>query len=196
MSHFRLIPAGTGVGLRLEAGQQLRVIDIEGGQSGDMIAIAADTYDPLSNGRSFDYANKIYLSSGDVVWSERSRRMLSIVSDQAGRHDFLISACSVEMYRIQYGVAGYHANCHDNLRSALRGFGVEPQSLPTPFNLFMNAEVGADGRLSVLPPRSKAGDAIVFRAEMPLVIALSSCPAAACNGNAPIRPLAYQVLEG
>lgn len=196
MAHFRLLPAGTGVGLRLEPGQQLRVIDIEGGQTGDLMAIAADTGEQLSNGRTFDYSNKIYFSTGDVLWSERSRPMLSIASDQAGRHDFLLSACSIEMYRIQYGIEGYHANCHDNLRSALREFGMEPESLATPFNLFMNVEVRPDGRFSVAPPRSKAGDAIVFRAEMPVVVAVSSCPASTCNGGAPIRPLAYEILEG
>ena len=189
-----LIPAARGVGLRLEPGQQLRVIDIKGGQTGDMMAIAADTGEQLSNGRSFDYSGKIYLSTGDVLWSDRSRPMMTIVSDQVGRHDFLFAACSVEMYRIQYGVEGHHANCHDNLRSALREFGVEPQSLPTPFNLFMNVDVRDSGRFQFSPPQSKAGDAIVFRAEMPLIVALSSCPASTCNGGAPIKPLAYEIL--
>jgi len=50
--------------------------------------------------------------------------MLTIVEDKVGRHDFLYSPCSLEMYRIQYGVTGYHANCHDNLLSALRELGI------------------------------------------------------------------------
>jgi len=33
--------------------------------------------------------------------------MLTIVADEVGRHDFLYSPCSLEMYRIQYGVTGY-----------------------------------------------------------------------------------------
>lgn len=194
MLRHALIPAAKGVGLRLEPGQQLRVIDIEGGQTGDMMVIAADTGESLSNGRSFDYSGKIYLSTGDVLWSERSRPMMTIVADEVGRHDFLFSACSVEMYRIQYGVEGYHANCHDNLRSALREFGVEPQSLATPFNLFMNVDVRDSGRFQFSLPKSKAGDSIVFRAELPLIVALSSCPASTCNGGMPIKPLAYQIL--
>lgn len=189
------VPAAGGAGLHLKRGEQLRVIDPEGGQSGDLVAFSQDGRQRLSNGRTFDYGGKIYVSTGDVLWSDRSNPMLTIVADQAGRHDLLYAACSVEMYRIQYGVIGYHANCTDNLSVALRELGIEPAPLPTPLNLFMNVEVAADGRLLVAPPRSRAGDAIVLRAEMDLVIAISSCPASTCNGGAPARPLAFEILD-
>jgi uncharacterized protein YcgI (DUF1989 family) len=58
----------------------------------------------------------------------------------------------------------------------------------------MNVEVDGEGRLTVASPRSTAGDSIVLRAEMDLAIALSSCPASTCNGGAPARPLAYEIL--
>jgi uncharacterized protein YcgI (DUF1989 family) len=132
---------------------------------------------------------------GDVLWSDLSRPMLTIVADEVGRHDFLYAACSPEMYRIQYGVAGYHANCHDNLSSALRDLGIAPEPLPTPFNLFMHVDVTADGKLVFSPPKSRAGDGIVFRAEMDLAIAVSSCPASTCNGGAPARPLAFEIIR-
>jgi hypothetical protein len=32
--------------------------------------------------------------------------MLTITADDVGRHDFLYTACSIEMYHIQYGVTG------------------------------------------------------------------------------------------
>ena len=195
MAEPQLIPAGHGAGLRLKRGEQLRVIDPEGGQSGDLLAFSLDGRQRLSNGRTFDYGGKIYVSTGDVLWSDRSNPMLTIVADQVGRHDFLYSACSLEMYRIQYGVTGDHANCADNLGSALRELGIEPDSLPTPLNLFMNVEIVGGGQLVVAPPKSRAGDSIVLRAEMDLAIALSSCPASTCNGGAPIRPLAFEILS-
>src|SRR5688500_12857101 len=190
----QVIPAALGAGLRLKRGEQLRVIDTEGGQSGDLVAFSQDGHQRLSNGRTFDYGGKIYVSTGDVLWSDRSNPMLTIVADEVGRHDLLYSACSPEMYRLQHGLAG-HANCTDNLSSALRELGIEPHPLPTPLNLFMNVEVVAGGRLEVRPPRSRAGDSIVLRAEMDLAIALSSCPASTCNGGAPPRPLAFEVLS-
>lgn len=188
------IPAACGVGLRLRRGERLRIIDPVGGQSGDLMAFAADGSERLSNGRSFDYNGRIYLSTGDVLWSDRSSPMLTIVEDQVGRHDFLYATCSLEMYRLQYGATDYHPNCHDNLSAALRELGIDPHPLPTAFNLFMNVEIAADGRLVFAPPRSRIGDAIVLRAEMDLAIAVSSCPASTCNGGAPPRPLAFEIL--
>ena len=195
MADRQVVPAGTGVGLRLRRGEQIRVIDPEGGQSGDLLAFSPDGSERLSNGRTFDYGGTIHLSTGDVLWSDRSNRMLTIVADEVGRHDFLYSPCSLEMYRIQYGVTDYHANCADNLLGALRQFGIEPDSVPTAFNVFMNVDVGTDGRLSFSPPRSRAGDSIVLRAEMDLAVALSSCPASTCNGGASPRPLAYEIIR-
>ena len=191
----QLIPAAGGVGLLLRRGERLRIIDPQGGQSGDLVAFSQDGRQRLSNGRTFDYGGKIYLSTGDTLWSDRSERMLTIVADDVGRHDFLYSPCSVEMYRIQYGVEGYHANCHDNLCAELRKLSVEPVPLPTAFNFFMNVDVRPDGSLVFAPPRSRAGDSFVVRAEMDLAVAVSACPASTCNGGAPPRPLNFEILR-
>ena len=121
------------------------------------MAFSQDGSERLSNGRSFDYNGKILLSVGDVLWSDRSNPMLTIIADDVGRHDFLYASCSLEMYRMQYGVTGYNANCHDNLRSALRDLGIEPDSLPTAFNFFMNVDVLADGQLKIQPPEVPQG---------------------------------------
>jgi uncharacterized protein len=188
-----IVPAGGGAGLRLARGEQLRLIDIEGGQTGDLMAFSADGRERLSNGRTFDYDGKIHLTTGDVLWSDRSNPLLTIVADDVGRHDFLYASCTVEMYRMQYGVTGYHANCHDNLLAALREIGLAPDSLPTAFNFFMNVDVLADGRLKILPPTCRAGDSMILRAEMDLAIAVTACPAGTCNDGPP-RPVAYEVI--
>ena len=195
MSEQQIIPAAGGAALRLNQGEQLRIIDIEGGQSGDLVAFSADGTERLSNGRTFDYGGKIYLSTGDVIWSDRSNPMLTIITDEIGRHDFLYSPCSLEMYRIQYGVTGYHPNCHDNLRAALQELGIQPDSMPTAFNFFMNVDVLPDGQLKFAPPKGRAGDSMTLRAEMNLAIAISACPASTCNGGAAPRPLAFQILR-
>ena len=68
----QLIPAAGGAGLRLARGEQLRIIDPQGGQSGDLIAFSQNGLQRLSNGRTFDYGGKIYLSTGDVLRSRVS----------------------------------------------------------------------------------------------------------------------------
>lgn len=190
-----VVPAASGVGVRLARGQRLRVIDTEGGQTGDVMAFAADGRERFSSGRTADYVGRIYVSTGDALWSDRSNPLMTIVEDEVGRHDMLYAACSVEMYRMQYGATGYHPNCTDNLTAALRSLGVEPGVLPHALNIFMNVEVGEGGRLAILPSRARPGASITFRAEMDLAVAISACPATGCNGGAPPRPMAYEVLD-
>jgi uncharacterized protein YcgI (DUF1989 family) len=190
----KIIAPGGGAALRLKQGEQLRIIDPQGGQSGDLQAFSSDGRQRLSNGRTFDYGGKVYLSTGDTLWSDRSSRMLTIVADDVGHHDFLYAPCSIEMYRMQYGVTGHHANCHDNLCAALRELGVEPEPMTIAFNFFMHVEILPDGRLKFPPPTSRAGDSMVLRAEMDLLVALTACPASTCNGGAAPKPIAYEIL--
>jgi uncharacterized protein len=42
MVQRQLVPAALGAGLRLKRGQQLRIIDPEGGQTGDLLAFSLD----------------------------------------------------------------------------------------------------------------------------------------------------------
>jgi uncharacterized protein len=189
-----IIAPGSGAGVKLARGEHLRLIDIEGGQTGDLMAFSLDGSERLSNGCSFDYNGKVLLSTGDALWSNRSNKMLTIVADDVGRHDFLYASCSLEMYRMQYGVTDYHPNCHDNLLAALRELGITPDSLPTAFNFFLSVDVLPDGRLAFGPPRSRPGASMTLRAEMDLAIALSACPTSTCNGGAPPRPLGYEIL--
>lgn len=194
MAERQTIPAGGGVGLKLKRGQRLRLIDPHGGQSGDLLAYAADGSERFSSGRTIDYGGKLFVSTGDVLWSDLSNPMLTILHDQVGRHDLLYAPCSLEMYRRQYGVTGHHPNCHDNLAAALRQAGVQPGPIPNALNFFMHVDVAPDGRLSFAPPGSKAGDWMELRAEMDLAVAVTACPASTCNGGAEPRPLAVEML--
>jgi uncharacterized protein len=193
MRGSKTVAAASGEGLRLRRGECLRIVDTEGGQTGDLVCYSSDGGERLSSGRTFDYNETVRLTTGGVLWSDRSNRMLTIVADDVGRHDMLYGACSREMYRMQYG-ADDHANCDENLSAALRALGIDPVFLPQPFNLFMNVDIGEDGRLRILPPRSRPGAAIVLRAEMDLAVALSACPGGTCNGGAAPRSLAIEVL--
>jgi uncharacterized protein YcgI (DUF1989 family) len=59
---------------------------------------------------------------------------------------------------------------------ALADIAFTAQETPSPLNLWMNIPVHDGGGLDFLPPVSKPGDYVVFRAEMDAVIAFSSCP--------------------
>ena len=187
----------SGVAFELARGQRLRVIDPAGEQVADLLAYNRhDIGEVLSSGRSLDYASCIYLTTGHSMYSNRSNVLLKIVEDTVGRHDFLLTPCSAEMFRILYGDGDPHRGCFGNLAVALAPYGVVPDAIPTAFNIFMNVPVDVHtGRLRVDPPLSRAGDYIVFEASMDLVIGLTACSAGQSN-NFRYKPIHYEVLDG
>jgi len=185
----------TGTAFTLSCGQHLRVIDLEGEQVADLVAFAqADPAEWLSSGRSIDYANRIYLTTGDILYSNRSWPMFTIVVDDVGRHDFLLTPCSPETFQILYHDHDYHPSCFENLTKNLKQFGIGPDALPTTFNIFMNVEIDSRGELSILPPKSKPGDSITLRAEMDLIVGLTACSAEKSN-NYKFKPIGYEILD-
>lgn len=189
-----VIPPRSGTAFTLAASQLLTVIDPCGEQVADLLAFAReDVREVISSGRTFDYANRIYLTTGDVLYSNRSRPLLTIVADDVGRHDFLLTPCSKDTFRIIYGETDPHRGCFGNLAAALAPYGVTADMIPVAFNCFMNVPIdGATGAFTVEPPLSKAGERIVFRAEMDLVIGLTACSALQSN-NGSFKPIHWRV---
>ena len=194
LSEIFEIPPRSGTAFVLERGRKLTVIDPRGEQVADLLAFNRDDIDEvISSGRTLDYASKIYLTTGDPLYSNRSNVMLRIVEDTVGRHDFLLTPCSKETFRIIYGDQDPHRGCFGNLAAALAPFGIAADRIPVAFNCFMNVPVdGETGELRVEPPRSKAGDHITFLAEQDLIIGLTACSALQSN-NGSFKPIHYRV---
>ena len=192
----QVIGPRSGAGFRLAAGQLLTVIDAEGRQVADLLAYnAADVREVISSGRTLDYAETIRLTTGHLLYSNRSRPMLEIVADDVGRHDFLLTPCSKDTFRIIYGDTDPHRGCFGNLAAALAPYGVTEDMIPVAFNCFMNVPVDATtGELRVDPPLSKAGESITFRAHMDLIIGLTACSALQSN-NGSFKPIQYAVTD-
>ncbi len=188
----RLTPQ-TGTAIEIRKGDTLTIIDPTGEQVSDVISFAsADRAEWLSSGRTIDYANTIYLTTGHTLYSNRSRPMWTIVEDTVGRHDFLLTPCSPETFAIIYKHHGHHPSCFENLSKALAPFGIAPDTIPTTLNVFMNVEVAAGGELSILPPKSKAGDYLRLRAEMDMVVGITACSAELSN-NGSFKPIEFEV---
>lgn len=185
----------SGRGFRLRRGQVLRVVDPQGEQVSDLFAFRdGEPACALSSGRSIDYVGRIYLTTGDILYANDSRPMFTIVADSVGRHDFLLTPCSQEMFEILYQHRGHHPSCFENLCRSFAPEGIRPEQISTTFNIFMNVLVDAAGVVTVATPRSKAGDSIELRAEMDLVCALTSCSAEMSN-NGSFKPIDFEVLD-
>lgn len=185
----------SGTAFILKRGQVLRIIDPMGEQVSDLMAFNEHDLDEvLSSGRSIDYANTIYLTTGHILYSNRSTPMFTILEDQVGRHDFLLTPCSPETFQIIYGNHSTHPSCFMNLVDNLAPFGIQPDRIPTTFNIFMNVTIGHDGELTIGPPLSKAGQFIDLRAEMDMVVGVTACSAELSNNHA-FKPIDIEIRE-
>ena len=173
-----VIKGGESAGFHLQQGRELTIVNTHGSQVVDLfVHNAGDLGEIMSIQHSRNVWYRLQPKPGDQLWTQLRRPILTMVADSSpGVHDTLFPCCDARRYE-QLGVKGYHRNCADNWREALRSLGIEPPAtVPTALNLFMNVPVAADGSFKILAPVSRPGDRVTFRAEMDCVIALSACP--------------------
>ena len=174
---MKLIRPATGEAFHLKKGKCLSVIDVEGQQVSDLFCVSAlDKKESLSCARSLDYADKLFLSEGDLLYSNRSQVMLTILKDSCGRHDLLMPPCSLKMFQLVANHPSlYHPSCHENLVKSLEEFGVTPDDIGNTFNIFMHVKVTESGKLKIENPLSQKMDRLSLRAEMDLIVGLTAC---------------------
>jgi uncharacterized protein YcgI (DUF1989 family) len=193
MQKLTIVPPRSGVSFILKKGQRIKIVDIEGEQVSDFICYNLhDRAEYLSSGRTIDYAETIYLTTGHPFYSNRSNIMFVMISDTVGRHDFLLTPCSADTFRIIYGHTEPHRGCFGNLCEALKEYGITPDNIPISFNIFMHVTVDETGKVSVLPPKSKAGDYVVLEAKIDLLVGLTACSAEMSN-NYSFKSIGYQI---
>ncbi len=187
------IEAQRGTGFVLRKGDVLTLIDPEGQQVSDLFCFDHDDpRDALSAGRSIDYNETIAFTTGHALWSNAGNVLLRIVEDTCGSHDFLVTPCSLQMFRMIAQNDAYHRSCLENLGEAFAPFGITPDRVGTTFNAFMNVAVAADGRVRVLPPKSQAGDLIRFEAERALIVGITACSDEMSNGGR-CKPIRFEI---
>lgn len=171
------LPATLGRAFRMKAGQFARIVNTHGNQVVDTWAIAeSDPCEVSSMDHTRSVNSNIFFTEGMSLQSSRRRPMLTMVADSAKvRHDTLLCPCSAELYR-QLGCTEYHRSCTDNFHEALSAESISHDFTPASLNLFMNVPVKADGSVDRVPPSTAAGDYVVLRADIDLLLVLSACP--------------------
>ncbi|MGN9845669.1 urea carboxylase-associated family protein [Nonomuraea sp. H19] len=118
-----VVPAREGRAVRVTAGQRVSVVDLEGGQVGDVFAFvpasagsggsAEALTEHLSAAHTRGSTNRLFPAVGQQFVTDRRRPLLTLVSDTSpGWHDMLIPACDPARYAA-LGVEGVHASCAD-----------------------------------------------------------------------------------
>jgi uncharacterized protein YcgI (DUF1989 family) len=197
-----VVPARSGKAFMVKKGQFIRVIEVDGGQIGDFVVFDANNLQERFNqARTKANQGKIFLTTGDKLYSKSNKVLLTIVDDTYGIHDLQYGMCSKWVFES----ADYHGfsdtmtvggplgrpawGCWENLIEALKDWKIPPEDIPDPLNIFQTVEIDSrTGKMGILPGRSKPGDYIEFRAEMDCLAALSACPSTG-------RPLRAQIFE-
>jgi len=171
------IPARRGKAVLIERGQHIKVINTHGQQVVDTWAFnSADLSECMSMEHTRTALSRIRVHTGDSLVTNQRRPILTLVEDTSpGVHDTLIAACDRYRYAL-LGCTTYHDNCTDNLAAALAELRRQALETPSPWNLFMNTPVQADGSLSFEPPVCRPGDYVLLRADLDCVVAFSACP--------------------
>ncbi|MBB5851077.1 DUF1989 domain-containing protein [Amycolatopsis umgeniensis] len=193
------VPPGTAKAVRVAAGELVRVIDVDGGQVGDVFAFrdsGSDLAEHHSAAHTRAANDRLFPVVGESFVTDRRRPILTLVEDTSpGEHDMLIPACDPARYAA-LGAPG-HRSCAENLREALAETGLTfTGPTPQPINVFMRIPVGEDGRLSWLTASSRPGDAVTLRAEMDCVVVVSACPQDLVRISAAgLSPLAIETVH-
>lgn len=170
-----IIEPKSGEAVRVKQGQALRVEDMDGGQVADFVCFSLNDYaEKFSQAKTRVRNWSTRLTVGSQLISNRDNVMFTIVEDSVGVHDIVFSPCHSFVYEHMLD-AGPRNGCFENLSAAVEPFGISPDDLPDPFNIFMNTGVREGGELYVAAAPSKKGDYIELKAETDCLVAVSAC---------------------
>ena len=170
------IEAGGRWSRRLEPGERLRIVDLEGQQAVDFLCYSANLpLDRLNVPNTIKLNRSLYVTKGNKLYSDHAKTLFTVIEDTCGFHDTLAGCCSNEMDELRYGVVKTQS-CRSNFVAELSKWALAPSEIVSNINFFMRVAFDAQGQVAIEPSSSKAGDYVELRAEMPVLAVLSNCP--------------------
>ncbi|NQZ74227.1 MAG: DUF1989 domain-containing protein, partial [Dinoroseobacter sp.] len=176
------VKRGTAMAYEVDPGEYIQIIDIEGQQCSDFMALNQEGLDlgrelTIDSTATRSMVRGAYPKPGmfDKFYNGELRPMLRVIQDTCGRHDTFGMACTARGYE-ERGFPG-HLNCSDNISSALASYGVKRRPAWPAINFFWNTWVDAHSQqLLTEESHSRPGDYVVMRALDRLVCASTACP--------------------
>jgi uncharacterized protein len=190
-----IVQKNTGRAFEVRKGQRLR---IAGKTIVDFVAFNLyDLTERFDQARTKTNQVKIFISTGDMLFSKRNNPMLTIIEDtfRDGHHDLQKGMCSRKRFEmVAAGAAkrifaeGVDINpkgpenipdhgCWENLSAALKPWKISPDDIPSPFNIFQSMRIDPDSGVmydTLIRPKDQAH--VEFRAQMDCLVAVSACP--------------------
>ena len=197
------VPSNTGWATQIKKGQ---IIRIRGTTTVDFVAFSAENLrERFDQARTKVYNMKIFISVGDKLMSKSNQHLMTIVEDtyRDGTHDLQKGTCSGYRFRLaqeEGRLKEYYLRdleipdhgCWENLSQALGPYGIAPEDIPSPLNLYQTMKIdGVTGRMEHTTIRPQPGTHVDLRAEMDLLVAFSACPDLPVGGK-PVDVLIYE----
>ncbi len=190
-----VVAKNSGAAFELKKGQRLRVT---GRSVADFVAFSlGDVTERFDQARTKSNQAKMFISTGDTLYSKRNNSMLTIVEDtfREGNHDLQKGMCSRKRFEMvaegkskRVFAEGVDPNpkkaaeipdhgCWENLSDALKPWKIAPDDVPSPFNIFQCMSIDPHtGAMFDTMVRPKDEAYVDFRAEMDLLVGVSACP--------------------
>ena len=193
-----VIPYNTGKSFIVKKGQRVR---ISAESIVDCVVFNRDNLrERFDQARTKVHNVKVFISTGDKLYSKYANPMMTIVEDTyKGHHDLQYGMCSKLVFDRFYEPAKRGElvvtdgkkvenredlpdhGCWENLQDALKDYDIAPENIPSPFNLFQNTKIVVpDGKLKhaqeeARPEPGKPAH-VDLRTEMDCLVGLSACP--------------------
>ena len=174
--HREMIPGGWYWSTRLNRGEALRIEQQDGASTVALIAWNAnDTSERLNLVDTVKVQWTTALGKGRVIFSDMGRVMFSMIEDSCGAHDCLMGGSTAASNAAKYPGAKTR-NTRDNLILAAGKIGLERRDIPAVLNLFAPVRIDDAGGFRWQGKMSNSGDYAEMRAEIDMLICLSTCP--------------------
>lgn len=176
------ITRGSATAYPVRKGEVVQIIDIEGQQCSDFMAMRSDA---LDNGieryidstvsRTMTRSAYPLPGLGDKFFDQDIRPLLAMRHDTVGRHDTFALACTARGYE-ERGFPG-HLNCSDNISAAFSPYGIQRRRAWPAINFFFNSWIDwQDHQIASDEAWSRPGDYVAMEALTDLVCVSTACP--------------------
>lgn len=181
VDEFR-IDRATARAYQLAKGQFVQIIDVDGQQCSDFMAMHAASLDAgrerfIDSTVSRTMARGAYPLPGlhDKFYDQDIRPLLAVRQDTVGRHDTFALACTARGYE-ERGYPG-HINCSDNISGVYAPYGIDERRAWPAINFFFNSWIDwHDGAIASDEAWSRPGDYVCMQALNDVVCVSTACP--------------------
>ncbi len=178
---FRL-DSGTAHAYKVKKGEYVQIIDVEGRQCSDFMAMRCDALEQgqeryIDSTVTRTMVGGAYPGPGlyDKFYDQDIQPLLAVVQDTVGRHDTFALACTARGYE-ERGFPG-HLNCSDNISDAYEPHGIGRRLAWPAINFFFNSNIQpGNNHLTSDEAWSRAGDYVVMEALTDLLCVSTACP--------------------